>query len=187
MDAVKVCTVPSPSVPIVGGRVQVGLCNPVVNGDFRDRRGLVGTDQPGWFSGVPFGWSGRAAIYNVRQINEKHFANLHTLSREPPGPIFFQQTVGNSCCALVSLQFFVDNPYNNPLYGDYGLTYQILARGALVASGVTTGIRNDPRTVRLEAQVQAGEPITIAFRKNATNHAMGITDVVVKGVVRMPA
>lgn len=63
------------------------------------------------------------------------------------------------------------------------MTYQIIADGVAV-SGVVSGGRNAPRMVELEAQVGLGALISIAFLKGAPNHAMGITDVSMTGVVR---
>jgi hypothetical protein len=183
MDAVKVCAVPSARVPIVGGRVLIGRCNPVINGDFRDLTGLVLRPEAGWYSGMPAGWVGRSGqIFAVKAVGQTFFANLHVLTSETG--VFFRQDVGRSCCGRVSLRFYVDNPYNNALYGDYSLTYQIIADGAVAASEVVSGGRNAPRTVTLQAQVKAGAPIAIAFCKGALNHAMGITDVSMVGVVR---
>ena len=190
MGAVKVCAVPSARVPIVGGRVLIGRCNPVINGDFQNLTGLIrhpifnGQPAIGWYEGVPYGWSGIRSIFNVRELGNMLLANLHTLTQEPPNSVFFQQTVGRSCCGVISLRFYVDNPFPNPAYTAYSMTHQILEGDSVVATGVVSGNRSAPREVQLDARVRPGSQITIRFRKDAGNHAMGITNVKMAGVLR---
>jgi hypothetical protein len=73
----------------------------VTNGDFSNMEGLSPLQQPGWYSGVPAGWTAApprdqdSGFYTVRNTGATGFAaNLHVLSRLKPEFHAFKQEVG---------------------------------------------------------------------------------------------
>lgn len=73
----------------------------VTNGDFSNLEGLSALQSPGWYSGVPAGWSAApprqedGGFYAVRNMGAAGFvANLHMLSRIKPEFHAFQQEAG---------------------------------------------------------------------------------------------
>jgi hypothetical protein len=72
----------------------------VINGDFSDMDGMTALPQPGWYSGVPAGWSAappptaQDGFFALRAGDGMYFANLHVLSRIKPEFQPFEQDVG---------------------------------------------------------------------------------------------
>lgn len=73
----------------------------VTNGDFSDLEGLSSLQSPGWYSGVPAGWSAASPpdnaheFFAVRNMGAAGFvANLHVLSRRKPDFVALRQDVG---------------------------------------------------------------------------------------------
>jgi len=73
----------------------------VTNGDFSNMEGLSPLQQPGWYSGVPAGWTAApprdqdSGFYTVRNTGATGFAaNLNVLSRLKPEFHAFKQEVG---------------------------------------------------------------------------------------------
>jgi hypothetical protein len=73
----------------------------VTNGDFSNMEGLSPLPQPGWYTGVPAGWTAApprdqdGGFYTVRNMGAAGFAaNLHVLSRLKPEFHAFKQEVG---------------------------------------------------------------------------------------------
>jgi hypothetical protein len=73
----------------------------VTNGDFSDMEGLSPLQHPGWYTGVPAGWTAApprdedSGFYTVRNMGAAGFAaNLHVLSRIQPEFHAFKQELG---------------------------------------------------------------------------------------------
>lgn len=73
----------------------------VTNGDFSNMEGLSPLQQPGWYTGVPAGWTAApprdqdSRFYTVRNMGATGFAaNLHALSRIKPEFHAFKQELG---------------------------------------------------------------------------------------------
>jgi len=73
----------------------------VTNGDFSNLEGLSALQSPGWYSGIPAGWSAAPppekgdSFYAVRNMGSAGpVANLHVLSRIKPEFHAFKQEVG---------------------------------------------------------------------------------------------
>jgi len=142
----------------------------LTNGNFQDLTGLTPQPgAPGWYQGVPFGWTGFTGNPNFNVIDYSSgniAANLQTLSSlgTPFTPLY--QAVGSlSSTATITLDFVLlglsGDPfrvgvaiYNAVPGGDPSSTWTALANASFTTSGFQT----------LQAiDVPANTPLAVAF------------------------
>jgi len=140
----------------------------VLNGNFQDTSGLVATPSaPGWYDGVPAGWSGNSSTYNVIDWDSGNFgASLQTLG--PAGGVYFHQMVGRvDAAGKVKLNFGILG-----LSGTYGMgaaIYEATPGGSLATtwSALATGTYDEAagsaQVLETATDIAAGTPIAIAF------------------------
>ena len=140
----------------------------VLNGNFQDTSGLVATlSAPGWYDGVPAGWSGNSSTYNVIDWDSGNFgASLQTLG--PAGGVYFHQMVGRvDAAGKVKLNFGILG-----LSGTYGMgaaIYEATPGGSLATtwSALATGTYDEAagsaQVLETATDIAAGTPIAIAF------------------------
>jgi hypothetical protein len=151
-----------------GNRLRLLQGLEVLNGNFQDTSGLVATPSaPGWYDGVPAGWSGNSSTYNVINWDSGNFgASLQTLG--PAGGVYFHQMVGRvDAAGKVKLNFGILG-----LSGTYGMgaaIYEATPGGSLATtwSALATGTYDEAagsaQVLETATDIAAGTPIAIAF------------------------
>lgn len=161
-----------------GGSSSNSSANQLVlsNGNFQDLTGLTPQGTPGWYSGVPAGWTGFTGnlIFNVRQSSSSNLvANLQTLSRTNVPFTPLSQAIGSlNSTATVTVEFVLS-----------GLTTNLFNVGAAIYAfpgGTRTLLTNAPHTNsglhRLQAiDVPANTPLEVAFW--SSSGSPGLDDV----------
>ena len=140
----------------------------ITNGDFQDLTGLTVT-TPGWYRGVPTGWTGYTGNlgYNVINWNSGNLgANIQTLGPSTPFVPLYQSAGLLDSAGIVSLSFdilhFIPGPsvgvgifntHNSANYNDWTLL-------ALPANDIISAERF---TLETTVPIEAGTNIGVAF------------------------
>lgn len=142
----------------LGGQANAAVL--VTNGDFSDLTGLTPNAAPGWYDGVPAGWSGLNATFTVFDTGSNPVANLGQLASTSQ---YLSQNAGTTdFTGDVTLTFDLPGTFS-------GGTYSV---GAVIAMGpignnnvlIYTPFTNVTGTQTLTAtNVASGTPLSIGF------------------------
>jgi len=139
----------------------------VLNGDFQDLSGLEATPgAPGWYNGVPAGWSGNSSSYNVIDWQSGNLgANVQTLG--PASGTYLHQMVGRvDAAGKVRLNFGILG-----FSGTYGLGAAIyeatpggsVATWSALATSTYDEAAGSAQILETATDIAAGTPIAIGF------------------------
>jgi hypothetical protein len=143
----------------------------VVNGDFQDTNGLTPTaGAPGWYDGVPAGWSSSTAslTFNVINYSSGNFgANVQTLGPASPFTPLYQSVGILDSTGPVTLSFSILG--FSPTYGLAAAIYDAPAGGSptsgtwtVLASASYTETSGGFQTL-VAPNVAASTPVAVAF------------------------
>ena len=139
----------------------------ILNGDFQDLSGLVGTPgAPGWYNGVPAGWTGNSSSYNVVNWNSGNYAaNVQTLGPASPFIPLYQSAGLLDSAGTVTLSFNILG-----FSGTYGMAaaiYEATAGGSPASWTSLASASYDQTSGSLQTlqalNVAANTPIAVAF------------------------
>jgi hypothetical protein len=142
----------------------------LVNADFQDLTGLSATPgAPGWYNGVPSGWSSSttALSYNVINWNSGNLAaNIQTLGPASPFAPLYQSAGLLDSTGKVTLTFGILG-----FSGTYGMGAAIyeatpggnLATWSVLATSSYTQANGSAQTLETSTDIAAGTPIAIGF------------------------
>ena len=135
----------------------------VTNGDFEDLTGLTANAAPGWYDGVPAGWSGINTTFTVYDVGPTHVANLGQLAGDGSSPaLFLSQSVGTTdVTGDVTLTFDLPATFGSSYSVGAGIYAGPFNNGTNYAFGVfnSTG----PQALTTSSPVAAGTPLSVAF------------------------
>lgn len=139
----------------------------VLNGNFQELSGLAATPgSPGWYNGVPAGWSGSSSSYNVIDWDSGNLgANVQTLG--PASGTYLHQMVGRvDAAGKVKLTFGILG-----LSGTYGMGAAIYeatpggspATWSTLATSTYSEANGSAQILETADEIAANTPIAIAF------------------------
>lgn len=138
------------------------------NANFQDLAGLTPTaNAPGWYDGVPIGWTGNSSSYNVINWNSGNYgANIQTLGPANPSLIPLYQTGGLSdSTGVVRLTFNILG--FSASYGMAAAIYEATPGGSPATWTALASATYDETSGSLQTlealDVPAGTPIAVAF------------------------
>jgi hypothetical protein len=142
----------------------------VQNGDFQNTNGLTANAVPGWYDGVPAGWSSSTAslTFNVINYSSGNFgANVQTLGPASPFTPLYQSVGILDSTGPVTLSFSILG--FSPTYGLAAAIYDAPAGGSptsgtwtVLASASYTETSGGFQTL-VAPNVAASTPVAVAF------------------------
>jgi hypothetical protein len=142
----------------------------VQNGDFQNTNGLTANAVPGWYDGVPAGWSSSTAslTFNVINYSSGNFgANVQTLGPASPFTPLYQSVGILDSTGPVTLSFNILG--FSPTYGLAAAIYDAPAGGSptsgtwtVLASATYTETSGGFQTL-VAPNVAASTPVAVAF------------------------
>lgn len=157
----------------------------LTNGNFQNTNGLTPTaGAPGWYDGVPAGWTGNSSTFNVINWNSGNFAaNIQTLGPASPFNPLYQSVGQMDVTGDVTLNFSILG-----FSGTYGIAaaiYNATPGGSPTTtwSALTTASYSETSgsfQTLTASNVSVGTPIAVAFWSWAG--APGIDEVTVTAV-----